>query len=95
MAQLIGIFFFLTENVLYLVQVPFQLPSGLQAECWAKSHQTRLKQNNFFNHGRQISANRGPASRFVVRANTKALVSKSNSRRSKCDGSKQYRIAFG
>ena len=29
-----------------------------------------------------ISANQGPASRFVVEANTEALVSKSNSRRS-------------
>ena len=31
----------------------------------------------------QIPAKRGPASRFVVEANTEALVSKSNSRRSK------------
>ena len=30
----------------------------------------------------QISAKRGPASRFVVEANTEALVSKSNSRQS-------------
>ena len=35
-----------------------------------------------FINGSQISAKRGPASRFVVEANTEALVSKSNSRQS-------------
>ena len=56
----------------------------LQLQGFYFTSKTGGRSSNFllFKGGKQISAKRGPASRFVVEANTKALVSKLNSRRS-------------